>query len=273
MEFLHLREPVSAWSHGVGLLLAVPITLVLIRRSGDDAGKSLSLLVFGLSLAACYGASTLYHAVRVDDQHLMPFRLLDHVAIFALIAGTYTPIAWNLLEGSWRHGSVLVAWLAAGAGAILHLACGSLSPWISTGLYVGMGWGALFAYAELGRTWPHRRRRWIPAGGVLYTVGAAVNLAEWPMLWPGTLAAHELFHLFVLAGTGCHVWFILAEVVPGHAKPVREASWRSWPLPHALGHHSRLVPVFVRTRESSSVRQRLGARLGRERQQHQSHEE
>ena len=111
MNFLDLREPVSAWSHFAGLFLALPGTILLWQRSGGDFAKRLSMLVYGVTLAFCYLASTLYHGVRLPPAEIATFARLDGVGIFALIAGSYTPIAWCLLQGWWRRGR----WPSSGA--------------------------------------------------------------------------------------------------------------------------------------------------------------
>src|SRR3954453_4460674 len=110
MAVLDFREPVSAWTHAAGLILAVVGTLVLWRRSGGDPGKRLSLLVYGLSLILCYAASTLYHGVRLPPEEVAWFARLDSVGIFALIAGSYTPLAWCLMRGPWRWGTLSAVW-------------------------------------------------------------------------------------------------------------------------------------------------------------------
>ena len=100
MDFFDLREPVSAWSHCLGLLLSPPGILLLWRRSsGGRPAQRLSLLVFGLSLAFCYAASTLYHGLRIPEDRLAAFDRLDRIGIFVLIAGSYTPLAWSLMRG------------------------------------------------------------------------------------------------------------------------------------------------------------------------------
>src|SRR5262245_40442517 len=126
MHLLILREPASACSHGAWLLMALPVGLVLWRRGRGDRGKQASLLVFAASLAACASASTAYHAVRLPEKQIAAFRLLDHVGIVVLIAGTYTPIAWNLLRGRWRLGTLAMAWAVAATVASLQLAFGGL---------------------------------------------------------------------------------------------------------------------------------------------------
>jgi hemolysin III len=108
LSFLDFREPVSAWSHCAGVLLALPGTLLLWRRSAGTPSKRLTLLIYGLTLAFCYSASTLFHGVRVPASRITAYARLDGVGIFALIAGTYTPLAWCLLKGPWRRWTLAV---------------------------------------------------------------------------------------------------------------------------------------------------------------------
>src|SRR5438874_108955 len=104
MTYLDFREPFNAWSHGLWLLLSLPATYVLWRRCGTDRGRRLSFLVFGACLTACYLGSTLYHGVRGRPDAIEFFDRLDHVGIHLLIAGSYTPLAWNVMRGRWRWG-------------------------------------------------------------------------------------------------------------------------------------------------------------------------
>ena len=215
MDFFHLREPVNAWSHGVGLMLALLGTLLLWRRSpGAHPASRLSLLVFGLSLAFCYAASTLFHGLRIPKDRLAPFDRLDRIGIFLLIAGSYTPLVWCLMRGRWRWGTLTTVWLIAAAASV-KLAIGSpFPPLLTTVLYLGMGWGSIACYAQLARVVSHRALRPLVAGGLLYSIGAVVNLLHWPTLWPGQFGAHELFHLFVMAGSVAHYRLMLQVVVP-----------------------------------------------------------
>lgn len=208
------REPFSAWSHGLWLLMSLPATLILWRRCGGDRSKQLSLLVFGLSLAACYLGSALYHGVRVDEDRIEFFERLDHVGIHLLIAGSYTPLAWNLLQGRWRWGTLAAVWGTTLMASGLLLANVRLNRGLATCEYLAFGWGALFCYFELARTHPHRSLRPLVIGGVLYSVGAVLNVLKWPVIWPGVVGAHEVFHLWVMAGSVAHYWFMLTVVVP-----------------------------------------------------------
>jgi hypothetical protein len=136
------------------------------------------------------------------------------VGIYLLIAGTYTPVAWALLRGSWWWGTLTTVWTVAVVCAA-RVWCGGVLPvWVSTLVYLAMGWGSLFCYRELARTFSHRTLLPLPLGGVFYSVGAVINLARWPVLLPGVFAAHELFHIFVMAGSACHIFFMLKVVAP-----------------------------------------------------------
>jgi len=214
MDFLDFREPFSAWSHCAGLILALPGTFLLWRRSAGDCGKRLSLLVYGLSLIFCYLASTLYHGVRLPTTRIVAYARLDGVGIFALIAGTYTPIAWCVMRGRWRRWTLAVVWGVATTATVMIAAGQRFSPMLATCVYLGMGWGAVVCYWELAQLVSHRALVPVVVGGLFYSVGAVLNLVHWPVLWPGTFGPHELFHLFVLAGSLAHYLFILKVVVP-----------------------------------------------------------
>lgn len=222
MDVFALREPASALSHGLGVVLAVPGTLLLWRRAGGDAGKRISLLIYGLSLTFCYAASALYHGVNATGPRLDPFIRLDSVGIFLLIAGSYTPLAWNLLRGRWRSWTLAAVWGTALA-AIAVLASGHrFTPWLGTTVYLGMGWGVVVCYERIARVVSHRAMRPVVVGGLYYSIGAVMNLARWPTLWPGTFGTHDLFHLFVIAGSLAHYRFLLHVVAP-YRPPARPA--------------------------------------------------
>jgi hemolysin III len=242
MFLLDLREPVNAWSHGAGMVLALPVTWMLWNRclainpcatsplcgaltSCSGGGrrcraarqqrlKALSLLVFGITLTFCYAASAMFHAVPYHGDVLGRFQRLDHVGIYLLIAGTYTPVAWSLLRGAWLWGTLTTVWTIS-ATCAARVWCGGLLPiWMSTLVYLTMGWGSLICYRELARTYSHRTLLPLPLGGLFYSVGAVINLARWPVLSPGLFAAHELFHFLVIAGSACHIFFMVKVVIP-----------------------------------------------------------
>jgi hemolysin III len=214
MDLLNPREAISTWTHFAGLLLAIPGTLLLLKRSRGDNAKRLSLLVYGLTLIFCYTASTLYHGVRVPPTEIAAFARLDGVGIFALIAGTYTPMAWCLLGRRWRRWTLAVVWSVALSATAVIATGRHFSIVLATCLYLGMGWGAVACYVEIARDVSHRTLFPIVLGGVFYSVGAVINLIHWPILYAGAFGYHELFHLFVLAGSFAHYFFIFKFVVP-----------------------------------------------------------
>jgi len=212
--WLNFREPVSAWTHGLWLLLS-PLALVILWRAGrGDRVKRAGFLVFGLSLALCYAGSTAFHGVRLSPDAIEFFATLDSIGIYLLIAGTVTPVALVVLRDRWQWGILVSAWALAGVGILLALTPLQVPRAISTGLYLGLGWGVALCYFVLAQTLSHRALRPLLTGGVLYTVGAVLNLLRWPLLWPGVFSAHELFHLFVMGGSLAHVWFMLRVIGP-----------------------------------------------------------
>jgi hemolysin III len=214
MNLFHPREPVSTWSHGAWLVLALWGLVVLWRCGRRDRARQLALLVYALSLVFCSASSMLYHGVHTPAKSLSTFALMDSISIYLLIAGTYTPIAWTFLRGYWRSGVLGMVWFWAVLGISIHLACETLPLWLSTGYYLAMGWGALFCYFEVVRGLSHRLMAPIVAGGVLYSIGAVLNLLNQPVLWPGVFQAHELFHMFVIAASLLHFHFMLTVVAP-----------------------------------------------------------
>jgi hemolysin III len=172
------------------------------------------MLVYGVTLAFCYLASTLYHSVRLPPAEIATFARLDGVGIFALIAGSYTPIAWSLLRGRWCRWTLAIVWGVALTATVLIATGRHFSSALSTGLYLGMGWGAVACYYEIAHVVSHKALLPIVIGGVSYSVGAVLNVLHWPVLFPGTFGTHELFHFFVLAGSLLHYLFILKVVVP-----------------------------------------------------------
>jgi len=214
MHALDFREPASTWTHLVGLILSVIGTMVLWQRSRGEPGKRISLMVYGICLIACYAASALYHGVRLPDDRLALFIRLDSAGIFALIAGSYTPLAWNLMRGRWRSRTLAAIWGTAGVSIALIASGRPFSAVLGTCVYLGMGWGVVICYARIAKVVSHRAMFPIVAGGVLYSVGAVINLLHWPAPWEGVFGSHALFHLFVMAGSLAHYWFMLAVVVP-----------------------------------------------------------
>jgi hemolysin III len=217
MTWLDFREPVSAWTHFVWMMLTLPATWLLWRLARGSLLKRLGVLIFGTTCALCYAGSWLYHAV--PEAIVGPFHAFDHVAIYLFIAGTVTPIGLVVLRGWWRFTLLSTIWLLALCGVVMRLSA-DLPVQTLTLFYLVMGWIGLLTYFELARQLSHATLRPIWIGGVFYTVGAVINTLHWPVLAPGVFGSHELFHLFVMAGSGWHYYFLLVAVVAHPMKGV-----------------------------------------------------
>lgn len=211
---MRIREPVNAWSHLMGLVMATIGTVVLLRMARGP-WETAAFAVYGASLVLLYGASTVYHAVCLPDDRLRPLRTLDHIAIYFLIAGTYTPVALVTLRGPWGWALLGAAWAIAVAGIPFKIWFLDAPTWLSTGIYLGMGYMALAAAVPLAARVSAGGMVWLVAGGIAYTVGAIIFARQRPDPVPGVLGHHEIWHLLVLLGSGCHFGFMLRYVAAG----------------------------------------------------------
>ena len=194
------EELANALSHGLGLFLvlgaALP-TLIVSALRRHDPWQMAGGLIFGLSLAALYGTSTLYHLLPVGRAKWL-CRLLDHAAIYLLIAGSYTPFALGVLRG-WLGSTVLiVVWTLAALGIALKLKDGFRHPLLSTGLYLLMGWLVVIILHPLVTQVGWAGFAWLAAGGLFYSLGVIFYL------WEQLHYSHAWWHGFVLAGSACH---------------------------------------------------------------------
>jgi hemolysin III len=197
------EEIANSISHGVGFLGAVAVTPLLIMTAipGGPAAV-VSAAVFGATMMILYLSSTLYHAFPHSSTKRL-FRIFDHGAIFLLIAGTYTPFALGLLSGVWGWTLFGVVWALAIFGVILKSVAGANHSKFSTGLYLGMGWLAIIVAKPLWLSMPASGLFWLLAGGVMYSAGVLFFVSD------RIRYSHFIWHLFVLAGTGCHVVAVL----------------------------------------------------------------
>ena len=208
---MRIREPVNGASHLIGLLLAGAGTILLLRMA-QGPSELVAFGIYGATLILLYGASTLYHTLPLPERPLRALRTLDHIAIYFLIAGTYTPVALITLNG--RLGWTLLAsvWLIALAGIPFKLFFLDAPVWLSTGTYLAMGYLALVAVVPLAHVVSYRGLAWLIAGGIAYTIGAVIYARQRPDPFPGRFGHHEIWHLMVLTGSGCHFAFMLYHV-------------------------------------------------------------
>ena len=203
-------RPWSAITHGIGAILAV-IGTVLLLWGASFPFEVFGFGIYGLSMIALYTASTLYHCLRtrVALRHIL--RKLDHSNICLLIAGSYTPICLLTL---WSCcGPVLLAgvWLFALAGIVLSIVWIGAPRWLSSVVYLAMGWLVVFAVKPLIALMPPVALFWLVLGGVLYSVGGVLYALKWPLRTSPRFGCHEIFHVFILLGTICQymtMWLI-----------------------------------------------------------------
>lgn len=209
-----IREPFNGFSHLVGLLLSA-VGLVFLIYSGLAQGTArhlVSFLIFGISLILLYAASTVYHMWPQAWRGIKLLRRIDHIMIYILIAGSYTPFCLVALRGAWGYSLLSFIWGAAVSGVIISFCRIKLSRWLSTAIYLGMGWAVVVAIIPLVRALPPAGMLWLVAGGLFYSIGAIFYGTKWPKLCPGVFSFHELWHLFVMAGSISHYWTVLRYV-------------------------------------------------------------
>ena len=199
------EEIANTVSHGVGVLAALAAAPVLViaaaRRGGAVAIAGAS--VFAASMIVLYVASTLYHAMPRNKAKRV-LRVVDHSAIFLLIAGTYTPFTLGVLRGGWGWMLFGIVWGLAALGITLKSVGGMRYPKLSTVLYVAMGWMAVVAIRPLWAHVPVTGWLWLIAGGIAYTAGVAFYAAEQRLRY-----SHLVWHVFVMVGTVCHFFAVL----------------------------------------------------------------
>jgi hemolysin III len=198
------EEIANSISHGIGLAAAVaafPVLIVFASRRGDAAGI-VGAAIFATSMVLLYLASTLYHAFT-GSRLKQAFRILDHSAIYLLIAGTYTPFTLGVLRGGWGWSLFGIVWGIATVGIVLKAAGGIRYNTLSTFAYLGMGWLIIIAAGPMWRLMPGWGIFWLFMGGLAYTGGVPFYLMENKRYF------HFVWHIFILAGTSCHFVAVL----------------------------------------------------------------
>jgi hemolysin III len=208
------REPFNGVSHLAGALLSLAGLSLLLAVSTGKPWHLTGFAIYGASLVLLFAASTLYHSLHVGPRGVERLLVLDQVAIYLLIAGTYTPLCLVPLRGPWGWSVLGVVWGIALLGIVLRIAWRSAPGWLPMALYLVMGWLCVVALRPLESALPAAAMGWLFAGGLVYTAGAAVLALQKPRLWPGKFSSHELWHCFVLGGSACHFVLMLQFVAP-----------------------------------------------------------
>ncbi|HSM99403.1 MAG TPA: hemolysin III family protein [Rudaea sp.] len=207
MRYTPGEELANSLTHGFGLLLSVGGLFTLMAAAGG-VGETASCLVYGVTLILVYATSTLYHGVRAPDAKRL-LRTLDHVAIFLLIAGTYTPFVLIALRGVWGWSLFSLVWVLATFGAMFELSAWRHARGVRVALYIAIGWVGLIALKPLVAALPTPGLWLLFGGGVSYTVGVLFYV------WRSLRFHHAIWHLFVLGGSVLQYFAVLWYVLPG----------------------------------------------------------
>lgn len=211
---IRVREPFCGISHFTGAVLSVAGLITLVIMARGRAWHTVAFSIYGVSLILLYTASCLYHSLHTSERGIEVLKRCDHIGIYLLIAGTYTPMCLVLLRGAWGWSMLGVEYGLAAMGIAAVLFWGRAPSWVRVVLYLCMGWLVVIAMGPVRQVIPPTAVAWLATGGILYTVGTVVYAAEWPNLWPGRFHAHDLWHVFVMAGSACHFVLMLRFVAP-----------------------------------------------------------
>jgi hemolysin III len=202
------------WSHVAGAIGALATTVGLLVQTYDDLPRFISLLIFGLSMILLYVVSSIYHLGNWQGRWHTILRAFDHANIFLFIAGAYTPICVNLLSGWARAAMLIIIWSLAAVGMACSVLTLRIPRWVSSLLYIGMGWISLLLLPQVVQAVSLQPVLLLIAGGLLYTIGAVIYALRWPNPFPRFFGFHEIFHLFVISGTVAIAVMIWVWVVP-----------------------------------------------------------
>ena len=211
----HMVRPEEAfnfYSHLVGMVAAVIGTIFLASRAAESASMMVAALVYGLSVVFLFSASVLYHAFKKHDDELSFWRRMDRLAIFIMIAGSYTPICHLFLDGTWESGMIAIQWALVAFGLISQLWFPRAPRRVFAAIYLAMGWLALLPMGRLLAAMSVPQTVLMFAGGAAFTAGAVFYSTKRPAVVPGVFSFHELFHVMVLIGAACHYALIYDAV-------------------------------------------------------------
>lgn len=206
----HVKDKISAMTHFIGFigaLIAMPILLIYYAGRGATVTELIAYGIFAFSMVGLYGASTAYHTFNLSSFRAnIALKKLDHMMIFVLIAGTYTPLCLNVLPKQTGLPMFIVVWSVAFIGIIFKAFWVTCPKWVSSVLYICMGWICAFAFPAIYHTLSPRAFAWLLAGGIAYTLGGVIYALKLPLLRHihPDFGAHELFHIFVMVGSFCH---------------------------------------------------------------------
>ena len=214
----HIKDPGSAITHFIGMLMAIFAAVPLLIKAASEPGRIyiISLAIYAASLILLYAASTTYHTFDISEKVNTVLKKIDHMMISVLIAGSYTPVCLIVLKG--KTGLILLAivWSIAIAGILIKAFWVYCPKWVSSVLYIGMGWTCVLAVTQILNNMSPAAFGWLLAGGIIYTVGGVIYALKLPIFnnRHKNFGSHEIFHLFVMGGSACHFVVMYAFLLP-----------------------------------------------------------
>lgn len=213
---ISIREPGSAITHFIAMVLAMGSAVpLLIKASELGTVYTFAMFIFISSMVLLYGASTTYHSINVAPNIIKIFRKIDHMMIFIMIAGSYTPVCLLVLDHHTGYRMLLAVWGIALGGILIKALWITCPKWFSSILYIGMGWICISAIKPIIQTLSMQAFLWLLAGGLLYTVGGVIYALKLKVFNArhAYFGSHEIFHLFIMAGSFCHFIFMYQYVI------------------------------------------------------------
>lgn len=212
----YLREPVNGLTHLIGAILSLVALIAMIVKSyyEVDSGLTLfSIMFFGISMILLYSASATYHSVIASDRVIKILKRLDHSMIFILIAGSYAPFCLVALRDNVGLNLFLAVTFCAIAGITFKICWVTCPKWLSSVMYIGIGWFAIFAIYPMSKVLSPSALVWLIGGGVMYTIGGVIYAFKNDRIKIGIFGSHEIFHIFTMFGTLCHFVCVFFYVI------------------------------------------------------------
>lgn len=209
-----MREPLNTWTHFVPFLAAIGGLVFIIVNTRENPAKLITMVIYAASVILLFGASSIYHWLKVSPRKQLVLRKMDHMAIYLLIAGSYTPVLFYGLHGAWRWAMLGSVWSLALGGILLKLWFINAPRTLSTALYVLLGWIAVVPFIQLVKSLPQGAIVLMIAGGISYTVGALIYARKRLSFLPKRVGFHETFHVFVALGGVLHFIMMVVYILP-----------------------------------------------------------
>ena len=214
----HIKDPGSAITHFIGMLMAIFAAVPLLIKAAHEPSRIYigSLTVYAISLILLYAASTTYHTFDISPKVNTILKKIDHMMISVLIAGSYTLVCLLVVKGTRGITLLCIVWAFAIAGILIKAFWVFCPKWISSVLYIGMGWTCVLAFSQILNNMSSAAFAWLLTGGIIYTVGGVIYALKLPIFNSRhkNFGSHEIFHLFVMGGSMCHFVVMYAFLLP-----------------------------------------------------------